>query len=64
MLVQGMMLSSSTVKLAVPVTIALKKNDPNIHQEDISHHTDIPGNLTACSFITFVFSEAWYMQLC
>lgn len=64
MFMQGMMLPSSIVKLAVPVTVAPKKNDPNIHQEDIPHHSDIHGNLTACSFVTFGFSEAQYTRLC
>jgi hypothetical protein len=51
-------MSSSIVKLAVLVAVTPEKNDPNIHQEDIPHHTDIPGNLTAYFSITFVSSEA------
>jgi hypothetical protein len=46
------------------VTVVLKINGPNIPLEDTPHHTDAPGKLTACSFVTFGFSVAQYTQLC
>jgi hypothetical protein len=46
------------------VTVAPKNNEPDIPLEDIPHHTDVPGKLTARPFIMFGFCVAQHTLLC
>jgi hypothetical protein len=62
--VTGMMLSSSIVKLAVPVKLASKINSPNVPLEDIPHYSDVRGKVTARSSVVFGFSVAQHTPLC
>jgi hypothetical protein len=48
---------AGNVKQAATVTIASKKNGPNIPLEDTEHHTVFPGKLTAHFSVIFQFSD-------
>jgi hypothetical protein len=46
------------------MTITTKKNDPNVHVEDIQHNTHVLGKSTAYSSVTIRFSVAEYTEFC